>query len=532
MEKRRALCLLVLIAAVAGSGILGGAAAFAAPKPGLLYFEVPGFDTPSYSIRLVWQVAKEAAVLQGVTLNGVKFEPLLVFREGKAVDLAKPMAPGSYRIVMNHAWASGRTYRAALKYLSGKSTKPKTLDFAAAAPAAGGIPAGAVEGWHRVYRLHEKAGLPRDNEIVYLTVTAPQSEIESGGLRVYDGAREIPAQVIDGRTSTPPESVAKANPVTQTIKLAVPISVSAWQKKFLFVLKGSQPAVAAPETFVLTGEGRGKTLRTGRLVVAFHPQSGQINTLEFPAENVTLHNQAGVIHWNPDVYVPGLGWDHSFDWNPPQGFEERVGGLVYANARRGPMPRVAGVDLEVRYEMRAGVPYFFSETLMTARNDLGVIALRNDEMVLSKELFDGLAYRDPDGSLVSLPLVEKPEKPFGLVHVAPPDLPWVGLTNSREGYGFFSVRLAAAASALGAGGDFHHRASTAFYAPSDGGYVYWVRPYLYTWADYATASHFTALPKGSFFYEKNAYVLLKLGPQTARELDELRLKLLNPLQAF
>lgn len=532
MEKRRTLCLLVLIAAAAGSAALGAASALAAPKPAALYFEVPDFETPQYSIRLVWQVAKEPAVFQGVTLNDIKIEPLFVFRDGKSVDLAKPLAPGSYRVVLDYAWASGKTYRAALKYLSGKSTKPKSLNFAAAAPAAGGIPAGAVEGWHRVYRLHEKAGLPRENEIVYLTVTAPSSEIEAGGLRVYDGARELPAQLMDGRSSTPPESVAKTNPPTRTIKLAVPVTAAPWQKKFLFVLKGTQPAAAAPATLVLTGEGRGKTLRTDRLVAAFHPQSGQINTLEFTAENVKLHNKVGVIHWNPDVYVPGLGWDHSFDWNPPQGTEERHGGLVYANARRGPMPHITDVDLEVRYEMRAGVPYFFSETMMTVRNDLGVIALRNDEMVLSKELFDGLAYRDPDGSLVRLPLVEKPEKPFGLVHVAPPDPPWVGLINAKEGYGFFSVRIAAAASALGAGGDFHHRASTAFYAPSDGGYVYWVRPYLYTWADYATASHFTALPKGSFFYEKNAYVLLKLSPQTPRELDELRLRLLSPLQAY
>ncbi len=532
MKRRWIFCLLVLGSALVVSATLGAAAALAAPKPAPLYFTVPDFETPKYAVRLVWQVAKEPAAFQGVTLNGIKADPVFVFRDGKPADLAKPLAPGAYHIVLDYAWAAGKTYKAAIKYLSGKSTKPKMVDFAAAAPSAGGIPAGAIEGWHRVYRLHEKAGLQRDGEIVYLTVTAPEAEIETGGLRVYDGVKELPCQVIDSRGSTPPESVAKANPVTRTVKLAVPVSVGAWQKKFLFVLKGSQPAAAVPSLLALSGDGLGKTLRTDRLAVAFHPQSGQINTLEFAVEGVKLHNKVGVLHWNPDVFVPGLGWDHSFDWNPPRAFDERVGGLVYANARRGPMPHVADIDLEVRYEMRAGLPYFFSETMMTARKDLGVIAVRNDEMVLSKELFDGLAYRDPDGSLVRLPLAEKPERPFGLVHVAPPDAPWVGLVNAKEGYGFFSIRLAAAASALGAGGDFHHHASTAFYAPSDGEYVYWVRPYLYTWADYATSTHFTALPMGSFFYEKNAYVLLKLGPQTARELDELRLKLLNPLQAF
>jgi hypothetical protein len=81
-------------------------------------------------------------------------------------------------------------------------------------------------------------------------------------------------------------------------------------------------------------------------------------------------------------------------------------------------------------------------------------------------------------------------------------------------------------------GDFHHKTGTYFYAPSDGDYVYWVRPYLYTWGEYTTSNLLTFVPRGSRFYEKNAYILLRLSGQTPRELDTLLRKLKNPLRIF
>jgi len=141
-------------------------------------------------------------------------------------------------------------------------------------------------------------------------------------------------------------------------------------------------------------------------------------------------------------------------------------------------------------------------------------------------------YRTADGQVVTGPLAELPETPFGLAHIAPPDLAWVGLVNTREKFGFFSVRLAAAASNLGLGGDFALKAGTYFYAPSDGDYVYWVRPLIYTWAEYATNNLLSFVPEGSFFYEKNAYIVLRLDEGTPRELDRLARMLREPLRVF
>jgi len=521
LKRSTAPVLLVALVAAAGAQAFGTQ----------LRFESPAFDRPNYAIRLTFEVKSRPAALIEVRLNGAPLGPALIFKDGKPVDRAKPLDPGLYDILLDYAWASAKAYTVTVVQQEKSPSKPRTSDFNASSPAAGGIPEGCLEGFSRSYKVSEEAGIGRVNEIAYLTLTAPGAEIGGPGFRVFDGPVEVPCQVLDRRESPAPPNATASNPPTVTCKLAVSLSAAPNERKVLLVLRG-RPAPLLQQDLTLSGENLGKTLRSPHLVLQFHPQSGQIFTIEYPREKVRLWNKAGVIHWNPDVFIPGIAWDHSFDWNPPEVFEERIGGLVYLNSRRGPMPHIKDMMLEVRYSVDAGHPYFIAETLMTAGKDLGVIAVRNDEMVLYKELFDSLMYRDKDGRVVTMPLREIPEGPFGLVHVAPTDVPWAGLVNLKDGYGFFSLRLESAASNLDPAGDFGHKSGTYFYAPSDGDYVYWVRPLLYTWGDYRTNSLLTFLPKGSFFYEKNAYILLRLNEETPRELDTLLRILQNPLRVF
>jgi hypothetical protein len=196
------------------------------------------------------------------------------------------------------------------------------------------------------------------------------------------------------------------------------------------------------------------------------------------------------------------------------------------------MQRIKDVELEVKYLLEADAPYFISETRMTMEKDLGVIAVRNDEMVLSNDLFDSLVYIDKKEKVIQMPLREKAGYPFGLVEIGPADADWVGLVNTKEKYGFFSLRLNAASSNLSLLGGFPHHPGTYFYAPSDGNYVYWVRPLIYTWADYLTNSLLSYVPQGSFFYEKNAYLLVRLNEDFPEALNTLLKKLRNPLRIY
>jgi len=494
---------------------------------GQVKFVTPTIDEARFGLIVPFDVPPGNAQFKGLNLNGQPFTKFQAFRDGRTIDLGKPLAAGAMDFVLHYAWSGAKKYAITVLYLV--KEKERRKEISAVSPA-GGVPAGCEEGFSRVYVVHEEAGLAREGEIAYLTLTAPRADIESAAFRLFDGAAEVPYQVIDRRESVPPESQAKTHPPTLTYKLAVALDAGAWEKKLVAVFKGMPKPPAAD--IALGGEGLGRTVRTDKLALGLHPQSGQLNTFEDLTSGVKIYNKAGVIHWNPDVFIPGIAWDHSFDWKPPAVAEEKNGPLVYLNARRGPMPRIKDVNLEVRYAVPAGAPYFVCETRLTFEKDLGVIAVRNDEMVLFKDLFDSLLYRDKNGALVRLPLRELPGRPFGLAHIAPDDIPWVGLVNTKAGYGFFSLRLAAASSDLGVAGDFHHKAGTYFYAPSDGEYVYWVRPLLYTWADYATNTLLTFVPRGSFCYEKNAYLVLKLDDGTPEALDALRRRLSNPLRVF
>jgi len=494
-------------------------------------FVSPTWETPRYEIRLAFTVDRVPFTFKELRLDGAAIPSARVFRTGKLVDTAKPLDKGEYEVVLDHAWVAGKRYGLDIVYHGQDPAKLQKRSAAALSPTEGGIPAGNAEGFYRIAKIEETAGLERTDEVVEIVITAVAAILHAPELRIFDGAAEVPYEVLEFKGSEPVAAAAKTNPPSVTAKIACPVTIGPKGRKLLLILKG-RPQVSPPGGLALAGEGLGKTFTSPHLVLGFQPKSGQILTIEAPAAGVKLWNKAGVIHWNPDVFVPGVAWDHSFDWNPPASFEEKPGAFLYLNARKGPMPRVKEVDLEVRYRVDAFHPWFVAETKMDVVKDIGVIAVRNDEMVLYKELFDSFMYRAGDGAVVTGPLQELPETPFGLVHIAPPDVPWAGLINTREKFGFFSLRLAAAASNLSLGGDLPLKAGTYFYAPSDGDYVYWVRPLVYTWADYDTNALVSFVPAGSFFYEKNAYVVLRLDENTPRELDRLVRMLREPLRVF
>ncbi len=493
-------------------------------------FHSPSFEEPVYRIQFPFVVEGDKVVVKNLELNGANPGAFVIFKDGKSIAPSSPLEAGVYAFVFDYAWAGGKPYKVKLVVGPENGGEPKSLEFAGSAPKTGGIPGGR-EGFYRAYQVEEEAGIPRSQEVITFTLTAPIKDLDPPDIVIFDGDEPIPFDIMEKMESIPPEAVSANHPVTSTLKIALPLDVRAHEKKLLLVLKGDQGAAPLPGLSV-SGEGLGKRIAGSRLVLELHPQSGQINTIESPDARVRLFNEAGVIHWNPDVFVPGEGWDHSFDWNPPPKTGEKAGIYLYLNSRRGPLPRVKGVALDVKYRLEAEAPYFISETRLVFEEDRGVIAVRNDEMVLSRTLFDSLVYKDKKGEVIKRPLLEKPGMPFGLVHIAPEGLDWVGLVNTREEFGFFSLRLNAASGNFETPGDFFHKAGTYFYAPAEGKYVYWVRPFVYTWADHFTGNLFTFVPKGSFFYEKNAYLVMRLQNNFPSDLDSLLIRLRHPLRVY
>ncbi len=493
-------------------------------------FQSPSFEVPYYRITVPLEMRQEKSVIQGLKINGKKWETFFLIKEGKHIDFSKPIEKGAYILSVDFGWQNNKRYKIFLSYLEENTQEKRAFEIQAQAPPAGGIPIEA-EGFYRIFRAEEPVGLERRAEIVTLTLTVVEESLEKQGFILLDGSSPIHYQVLDVRESRPPEKSAATHPVTLTYKIAFPLSMAPLEKKMLHILKGD-PKAEGKGTFEITGEGLGQTVSSDSLSLEFHPQSGQINTIVDRKNGIKLFNQAGVLHWNPGCHIPGIAWDHSFNWNPPPFFEETVGGCLYISTRRGPLQKIKDVDLEVRYTLPLNVSYFISETQMSIKKDLGVSAIRNDEMVLYNQLFNALVYRGKTGKVIKMPLEETTEFPDGLVHVAPPDCDWVGLVNTEKDYGFFSLRIDYTNACLTASGNWLNKPGTYFYAPSDGKYVYWVRPLLYTWAEYTTRNLLTSVPRGSTFYEKNAYIVLPLDENLEETLDILLMKLKNPVRIY
>jgi hypothetical protein len=115
-----------------------------------------------------------------------------------------------------------------------------------------------------------------------------------------------------------------------------------------------------------------------------------------------------------------------------------------------------------------GAPYFISETRITVNKDFAVKAVRKDEMVLYKKLFDTLIYKSKRRDVIREPLKEKQGYPDGFFVKTADGSDLVGLLNTGEQYGFFSLRIGYANSCCGTSGNWMHKPGTYFYAPSDG----------------------------------------------------------------
>jgi hypothetical protein len=492
-------------------------------------FQIPSFDIPYYRIATPLDLNQDGCSIQEIRVNGYKWNSFFAFLDGKNIDLSKPLAKGSYTIEVDYAWSNNKKYQILIFYRNEESKEMKKIEIQLQAPNKGGVPAKS-EGFYRVYRAQELAGIEREKEICTAILTVAKQNFENQGFILMEGKTRIPYQILGVQESVPPERSAADHPITLTYKIAFPLDMSPHQKKLLLLIKGNKKS--EKPGFDIAGKGMGKMVNNGPLSLEFHPKNGQINVIENVKQGIKLFNEVGVIHWNPGVHIPGIAWDHSFNWNPPPSFDEAAGKYLYINTRRGPLQKIKDVNLEVRYILGTDWPYFISETMMTFKKDLGVSAIRNDEMVLYKELFDSLIYKDRIGEIIKMPLQEKRDFPDGMVHVAPDDLEWVGLVSSKKNYGFFSLRIDYSNTSLAKSGNWLNKPGTYFYAPSGGKYVYWVRPLVYTWSEVTTRNLLTYVPEGSVFYEKNAYIILSLKGEYSEILDRLLKKLKNPVRVY
>jgi metal-sulfur cluster biosynthetic enzyme len=221
---------------------------------------------------------------------------------------------------------------------------------------------------------------------------------------------------------------------------------------------------------------------------------------------------------------PGIDWAHDYvdrggfqklrmrNWAACPNFEVETGPLAVRVRRWGfphspvhPVFTPSRLHIDQTYTFYAGLPYFLKEGRMDAIQAVDVEAMRDDEWVFSGYSFNETLWIDRAGKLREGPVPASEAE----------DLRGVGFRHRDSRDAFLALWLEHHADGLAAIG--HNGAPTLHY-PGHG----------QLWSRYPL--HHARLEPGVSLRQKNAYVILAYEDGTARRIEELRHRLLHPVE--
>jgi hypothetical protein len=156
---------------------------------------------------------------------------------------------------------------------------------------------------------------------------------------------------------------------------------------------------------------------------------------------------------------------------------------------------------------------------MSFNNDVELMLLRNDEMTMDS-LFTHLIYPDSKGNAAEMPLYNMVK--FDSLTKSPlaDDINWVGFINKKIGYGLVSLRLSYNNTNQEGKKSPLFEPHTKISASSGNG-RYWNRRLIH--------EHNTLVPKGSVYYEENAYLVLDDLDDIAGQINHYINRLKSPI---
>ena len=284
-----------------------------------------------------------------------------------------------------------------------------------------------------------------------------------------------------------------------------------------FLLYGN-PSAQAPvyETDLkVSGSEPAWTVENGKMTVALH-KSGQISSVTLKDNpGVPIAPNTEILHWNPGVCIPTIHWAHAFDWDPPETCEIQQGPLFVEIIRSGVFPTIPDVHLSITYRIFAGRTYVESGTVLRVTDDIGVVSLRNNELVFDEGFFTHIGW-DKNNAAVVKPLAGyKPINRHGDILRLPDTVPYVTLFNPATGIGAATVH--ANLSKIGPNGDPPVLFDNATYI-SNGHLQYWFRSLVYFHVDWSRQQLIT-VPEGSTYSERNLYLFYR--PGSGGSIDEV-----------
>jgi hypothetical protein len=281
---------------------------------------------------------------------------------------------------------------------------------------------------------------------------------------------------------------------------------------------------------VRSGAGLSQTIENSQYRFFLSTNSGSIEqvTILGDGEPVLLEHKLesnGAVHWNPDIYSPPLPWVHASDWEKAD-FEQRSGPLRHRTRRYAPLPHVDSVVANVTYEFFATQPYVIMSSFMEVQKELFVQALRNSEIVFNHAVLNEFVWEDPLGKIQALKIESARKHPIHALEI-PANTPWMAFINRERGVGFAGITLAYAN-----GNRFGQAPSETqpYFYVQNGPWIYWARPNVYPFGG-LNFTRMMPVRAGSFYYEKNAWVPLRLtkGDTPFQGLQRIQKALTHPL---
>lgn len=232
-------------------------------------------------------------------------------------------------------------------------------------------------------------------------------------------------------------------------------------------------------------------------------ESGHLSSITLKSHpDQPLTNDGGTLHWNPGIAIPERGWIHTFDWDPPEQIEIERGPLFVEVRRSGAFPKIREARLEVTYRFYKNRSYVWSGTRVHIDEDLGVMALRNDELVFDPSLFTDLAWKT-DGELHRASFDEyEPVNQHGDILRIEDDAQMVAFYNPRTQIGAATVRLSS--MNVGPMASSPTQFDQATYIVDSENLTYWSRSLVYLHAKWPRKRLIT-VPAESEYVERNLY---------------------------
>ncbi len=334
-------------------------------------------------------------------------------------------------------------------------------------------------------------------------------------LETSSGLREVPFQLSRLSTWTKDVDGTKSMPTTNGMITFFDEAPGGGDARY-FILYGNPAARAPsyPSDLNVSGKGPAWIIENSKMTVRLHGRkagvadntnhdSGQLSSVVLKARpGVPFETKENVLHWNPGCFVPARGWMHSFAWDPPEVCEIESGPIFTEVRRSGPFPLIPEVRLSVTYRVFAGRAYVESGTVLDIRDDIGVVALRNDQMIFPAGFFTHFGL-DEGGKTVVRPFTDfKTINRHGDILRIAPDAPYVTFFNPAAGVGAATVR--SDFSTTGPDGGPATLFDCATYL-TNGDLQYWFRPLVYFHVGW-DRKQLVTVAEGSRYTERNYYL--------------------------